>query len=91
MHSNLAFDPSTRAFEGDLEQLKLWFGTNETSTIMRVTEGIYKINKILIDPEQMITFIDMRHQRARNGMPSSILEIAPGLSTCYGQTQDLNA
>jgi hypothetical protein len=86
MHSNLAFDSSVLRFKDDLEQLKLWFGTDEISTIMRVIEGIYKINKILIDPEQMITFIDMRHQRARNGMTSSILEPAPGLSTCYGKT-----
>jgi len=86
MHSNDAFNSSLLGFEPDIEQYRLWFGEHDIPTLLRVAEGIYKINKILIDPMQIITFIDMRHQRARNGMPSSIQEPAPGLSTCYGKS-----
>lgn len=84
-----AFESACMGFNEDLDQVKLWFGEDQDFyevTLPRVISGIDEINKVLIDPSRSITFIDMRYQRKRNGMPSSIIEPAPGLSTCYGKS-----
>ncbi len=84
--SNKAFESSTNLFENNIEQFETWFGSCEHESMLRVVKGVYKMNKVLSDPENIITFIDMRYQRRHADIvyeraPTS--RPAPGTSTCY--------
>ena len=79
------------AFEDHIDEFELWFGSVQDPTLKnyarnRVVNGVMKMHQVLCNSKQIITFVDMRHQRARNGMPSSIHTPAPGLATCYGKS-----
>ena len=79
------------AFEDHIDEFELWFGSVQDPTLKnyarnRVVNGVMKMHQVLCNSKQIITFVDMRHQRASSGMPSSIHTPAPGLATCYGKS-----
>lgn len=85
-NSNIVYKASTLGFEGFKYEVKLWFGTDDPWMIKKITDGITKMDTELSDTTNIINFIDMRHQKPKNIIPSSVLTPAPGLATCYGQT-----
>ena len=84
INSRLTYQAAKLDFDGYEDELKLWFGTNNSQLVQKIKNGIYKMHKVLCDPKQIIDFIDMRHQKSKNTVPSSVVTPAPGLSTCYG-------
>lgn len=86
VNSNIVYKACLLGLEGYKYEVKLWFGTDEPWMIKKIIAGITKMNTELSDSTQIINFIDMRHQKSKNIIPSSVLTPAPGLATCYGQT-----
>lgn len=89
--SLLAITASLTAFANFMDAFELWFGklpngALKNRQIERVVTGVMKMHLVLSYPTQFITFIDMRHQNVRHGIPNSIHRPAPGLSTCYGKS-----
>ena len=85
INSMKAFNAAAVGFKYHMKEFRLWFGNNYQLTLTKVIEGIEKIHRILSDPNQIITFIDMRYQKPRNGMINAVQRPAPGLATCYGK------
>ncbi len=82
--SNKAFESSAKLFVDNIEQFERWFGAYEHESIMRIRSGVSEMNKVLSNPEKILTFIDMRQQRQRGRPRAPMSKPAPGSSTCYG-------
>ena len=92
VHKSSEVNRSSMVYFADhMDQFRLWFGAIKDPNLQKdvldeVVRGTQKMHSVLSNYNQVITFVDMRHQRARNGMPSSIHTPAPGLATCYGKS-----
>ncbi len=87
-----AYEAANDLFEDNVEQFETWFGVYKRESIKRVVSGVYRMHRVLSNPEKILTFIDMRHQRERDSdrpRPRTS-KPAPGTSTCYlASNQDM--